>query len=138
MIDALSCRSRGIYFFAASDSSSSRAYCSISSGCTVTSVFSMSSPVRSMCSRCSAASFMHQVSVSGWPTFSLSGQQRRMRQRDHALLKRLAARRDSELHVHGIGVADGNAGLEPAKVHLPGAAERVGPGFETRGNSLII
>ena len=53
-----------------------------------------------------------------------------MRQRDHAFLERLAAGGDSELHVHGIGVADGDAGLEPAEVDLPGAAERIGPGFE--------
>src|SRR3984957_18657274 len=37
-----------IYFLAASDSSSSRAYSSISAGCMVTRVFSISSPVRSM------------------------------------------------------------------------------------------
>ncbi len=57
-------------------------------------------------------------------------QQRRMRQRDHALVKRFTFRRYAELHVHRVGVADRNAVLDPVEVNLPRAPERVGAGLE--------
>jgi len=62
--------------------------------------------------------------------FRAYSEQRRMRQRDHAFFQRLAFGADTELHVHSVGMADGDAGLEPAEIHLPGAAEGIRAGLE--------
>ena len=57
-------------------------------------------------------------------------QQSRVRQRDDAFLERFALGGDSEFDIHRIGVADGDAGLQPVEMHLPHAAKGVGPRLE--------
>ena len=57
-------------------------------------------------------------------------EQRRMRQRDDALLERRPTRGDTELYIHGVGMTDGNVVLQPVEMDLPGAAEWVGSGLK--------
>jgi hypothetical protein len=53
-----------------------------------------------------------------------------MRQRDDALVERLIGRRDPELNVDRVSMADGDPGLKPRKVNLPSAAEWIGANLE--------
>ncbi len=54
-----------------------------------------------------------------------------MPQRQHAFLPLFPVRPDDELHVYRVGVADGNTGLQPAKLHLPDPAKGIGAGFKS-------
>src|SRR6185369_12853477 len=57
-------------------------------------------------------------------------QQERMRQGDDPLLLVFAFRPHDKLDVHGVGVTNRDAGLEPAELHFPDATKRVGTGLE--------
>ncbi len=98
---------------------------------TVTRVFSKSSPDLIMSSDGGprASDTRHPERVAG-----LLGQreQHRMRQGYDFLLLVLALGPNDELYVHSIRVANGDAGLQPAKLHLPGAAKRIRTGFPQR------
>ena len=50
-------------------------------------------------------------------------------QRDNFFFVEIAGS-NFELHVDGVGVADGDRVLRPAELDLPNGAERIGPGFK--------
>src|SRR5207253_10934066 len=58
---------------------------------------------------------------------------RGMRKGENFFLFFLALGPENELYVHGVGVADGDASLQPAEFHFPGAPERIGSSLEAAG-----
>jgi hypothetical protein len=57
-------------------------------------------------------------------------EQVRVRQGDDAFLAIFAFGPHDELDVHGIGMSNRDAGLQPAELDFPGPPERIGPGLE--------
>src|SRR5579862_8561896 len=66
----------------------------------------------------------------GMSGVAAQGEQMRMRQGQYLFLLRLAVCPHHEFDVHGIRMANGNAGLKPAELHLPSALERIGSGLK--------
>src|SRR5262249_12739369 len=58
-------------------------------------------------------------------------EQQGVRQRQNLFLFLLTLRPQIKLHVHRIGVTDGNSRLEPLKLHFPFASERIRAGAES-------
>jgi len=54
-----------------------------------------------------------------------------MPQREHALLTFFPLGPDDELDVYGVGVADRDSCLQPAKLDLPDSLKRIGAGFKS-------
>jgi hypothetical protein len=53
-----------------------------------------------------------------------------MLQGDDALVFWLTFDAGFEFHIHGVGVADRDASLQPSKLDVPRSSKRIGTGFE--------
>src|SRR5579862_4792131 len=69
----------------------------------------------------------------GMAGFPAQREQIRMGQGDDLLLLGFSLGPQKILHIHSVGMADGDAGLKPAEFHFPGASEGIGSGAKAAG-----